>query len=175
MRTSGQKILTALMLALFAVNLTALLALHHPDALSRFFTAGMTVLTAACFLWRCHGLPKRERVAWWWLSSAILLWGAAQAGVVFVGRSPAAGHLAADPSDLLYLTAAFPLLMAISTTVETESIHGIASLNLVQVLLASGLIYVRLFGMRMAADASATVMLKIYAVECALLAIAALT
>jgi diguanylate cyclase (GGDEF)-like protein len=113
-------------------------------------------------------------VAWWWLSSAILLWGAAQAIEVFVGRSTAASNLSADPSDLLYLTAAFPLLMAISTTVETESIHGIASLNLVQVLLASGLIYVRLFGMRMSADLASTVMLKIYAVECALLAIAAL-
>jgi diguanylate cyclase (GGDEF)-like protein len=174
MRTPGQKTLATLMIAMLATNLIALLLMHHPDALSRFFTAAMTVLAAACFLCRCQGLPKRERVAWWWLASSIVLWGAAQAIEVFVGRSTAASNLAADPSDLLYLTAAFPLLIAISTTVETEAIHGIAALNLLQVLLAGGLIYVRLFGMRMPADIAATVMLKIYAAECVLLAIAAL-
>jgi diguanylate cyclase (GGDEF)-like protein len=72
------------------------------------------------------------------------------------------------------MIAAFPLLMAISTTAETESIRGIAAVNLAQVLLAGGITYVRLFGMSMSADAAATVMLKIYVAECALLAIAAL-
>ena len=174
MLSPGQKTLTVMMVAVAAIQLAVLLLLHHPDALSRFFTTLMTLLAAACFLWRCRRLPQRERMGWWWLGWAIMLWGAAQSIEVFVGASNAASNLAADPSDFLYLTAAFPLLMAISTTSETESIHAIAGLNLAQVLLAGGLIYVRLFGMSMPADAAATAMMKIYVTECVLLALAAL-
>jgi diguanylate cyclase (GGDEF)-like protein len=174
MQTLGQKILVAIMVAVVAAQLMVLLLLHHPDAVSRFLTTLMTMLAVVCILWRCQRLPQRERVGWWWMGAAIALWGIAQSVEVFVGGSTAASNLAADPSDLLYLTAAFPLLMAISTTVETESIHGVAALNLIQVLLAGGLVYIRLFGMRMAPDVAATAMLKIYATECTLLAIAAL-
>src|ERR1700743_2965285 len=156
MRTFGQKALAALMVGVLTAQLAALLLLHHPAALSRFFTAMMTILTAICFLWRCQRLPRRERMGWWWLGAAIVLWGAAKSIEVFVGSSTSASNLAADPSDFLYLIAAFPLLMAISNTSETELIPGIIVVNLSQVLLAGGLTYIRLFRMSISPDAAAT-------------------
>jgi diguanylate cyclase (GGDEF)-like protein len=173
MKSVGQKTLFAAMLAVMALHAAVLSLLHQPATASRFFTAAMPMLTAACFVWRSRRLPERERLSWWWLSAAIALWGAAQALEAFISHSTSASNLAADPADFLYLIAAFPLLMAISNTAETESIRGIFAVNLSQVLLAAGLTYVRLFHMSMSVDEAATVMLKIYAAECALLAIAA--
>jgi diguanylate cyclase (GGDEF)-like protein len=140
---------------------------------SRLCTAAIPALAALCGLWRAQQLPLRERTSWRWLSAALLMWATGQTVETLLPGSNAASNLAAAPSDFLYLTAAFPLLLAISSTTETESIKPIFYLNLSQVFLAGVLTYIRLFKMPVSPDAAASVMLKIYAGECALLAVSA--
>ena len=99
MRSVGQKTLFAIMLAVMVLHAVVLSLLHQSAIASRFFTAAMPMLTAACFVWRSRRLPQRERLSWWWLSAAIALWGAAQALEAFISHSTSASNLAADPAD----------------------------------------------------------------------------
>lgn len=172
-RTTGQKALLAAMLAVVALHAILLLVLPHVASVSRICTAAVPLLAAACAIWRSSALSPRERASWGWVSSALALWAAGQVVEAFIARSTSASNLAVDPSDFLYLVAAFPLLMAISNTSETEPIRGIFSLNVTQALLACGLVYVRLFRMTMSPASTSSAMLYIYVGECALLAFAA--
>lgn len=170
---NGQKLLVYGMLAVVAFHAILLLAWNRPQTASRCCTAALVLLAALCAIWRGKRLSRRERasrerVSWWWLSAGLLLWASAQFVEVFVGHSTAASNLAADPSDFLYLIVAFPLLIAIASTSETESVGGLFLLDISQVALAVLLTYIRLFdGM------SPAVMARMYAAECVLLAIAA--
>jgi diguanylate cyclase (GGDEF)-like protein len=162
------------MWAVLALHAVLILILRTDGvSASRLCTAAIPALAALCSLWRAQQLPLRERISWRWLGAALLLWAAGQTVETLLPGSGAASNLAADPSDFLYLTAAFPLLLAIANTTETESIRSIFYLELAQVLLAGVLTYIRLFRMPMSSEAAASVMLKIYAAECALLAVSA--
>jgi diguanylate cyclase (GGDEF)-like protein len=171
-RTHGQKLLLAMLLAVLPVHAFLLAVLASPALASRLCTAWIALMAGAAGLWRSARLPRRERTSWWWVAATLALWGAAQIVEAMVSRSTSASNLAADPADFFYLIAAFPLLLALSNTGETESIRGIFALNVSQAFLACGLTYVRLFRMQVTAAAASDVMLKIYAAECTLLAVA---
>src|ERR1700761_915185 len=173
-RTSIPKALAGAMWAVLGLHAVLLLTLGR-DAVSasRLCTAAIPALAALCSLWRAQQLPLRERISWRWLSAALLLWASGQTVETLLPGSSAASNLAVDPSDFLYLTAAFPLLLAISSTTETESIKPIFYLEISQVFLAGVLTYIRLFKMAMSPEAAGRVMLKIYAAECILLAVSA--
>src|ERR1700761_5902118 len=173
-RTSGQKILAGALITVLVLHALLLLILRtHLVGVSRLATAALPALAAICTLWRAQQLPLRERVSWRWLSTSLLLWAAGQTVETLMPGSSAASNPAADPADLLYLTAAFPLLLAISSTTETESIRPIFYLNLTLILLAVVLTCIRIFGMPISPGAAAGVMWKIYAGECVLLAVSA--
>jgi diguanylate cyclase (GGDEF)-like protein len=145
----------------------------HAVSASRLCTAAIPILAALCSLWRAQRLPLRERLSWMWLGTTLVLWATGHIVGTFWGDATAASNLAAGPADIFYLTAAFPLLLAISSTVRTESIQAIFFLDLSQVAVAFVLTYYRLFRMSMSAEAASNAMLKVYAVECILLAVAA--
>jgi diguanylate cyclase (GGDEF)-like protein len=172
---SVRSLLTSAIWAVIAIHAGLILVLgHHSVAASRYSTAAIPVLAAFCLLWRAQRLPARERLSWRWLSLALLLWATGQVVETLIGQSTAASNLAVDASDFLYVTAAFPVLLAISSTRETESIRAVSYLDSAQILLAFFLTYVRLFKMRMPPVQAATIMGRIYAAECSLLAISAI-
>ena len=140
---------------------------------SRLCTAAVPLLAAFCFVVRAQKLAARERPPWRWLSLSLALWSAGQVVETLIGQSTAASNLSVDASDFLYVTAAFPLLLAISSTRETESVRAVFYLDAAQILLALGLAYARLFQMQMPASVASTIMARIYAAECILLAVAA--
>jgi diguanylate cyclase (GGDEF)-like protein len=171
-RTSIRTVLSYAIFGLVALHaILLLIPLPHAIAISRLCTASVPIMAAVCFLWRAQLLALRERVPWRWLSLAVLLWAGGQIVETFVSQSTSASNLAIDPSDFLYITAAFPLLLAISTTRETESIRLVFFLDCAQVLLAFVLTYFRLYEMALPTAAAATEMGRIYGVECSLLAI----
>jgi len=174
LRTSLQSALTYSLLGVVALH-AAVLAIwsHSAVGASRILTAAVPALAALSVAWRAHILPERERIAWRWLSLAMLFWSAAQVVEAGLGQSRAASNLTADPSDFLYIAAAFPLLLAVSSTKETESIHAVVFLDFAQVTLALVLTWVRLFDMTMPAAEAASEMSWIYGTECVLLAVAA--
>jgi len=142
-------------------------------AVSRLSTAAMPVVAALCFLWRAQQLPVRERFPRRWLSLSLLLWAAGQVVEAFIGRSAQASVTTVDASDFLYMAAALPVLLAVSSTRRTESIRTVLALDSVQMALAFVLIYVRLFAMPLPPAAAQTLMARIYGADCALLAAAA--
>ena len=162
------------MFAVLTLHAILILVLRdHSVSVSRLFTAAIPVLAAVCTVWRAQRVPLRERLSWVWLGATLMLWAAGHTVEIFVGNSASASNLAADPSDMFYMTAAFPLLLAIASTERTESIQAVAFLDFSQVALAFVLIYFRLFRMAMPESAAASAMMKIYAAECILLAVSA--
>jgi len=173
-RTSTRTLLAYSLWVVIAIHAVLILALGDRSVqASRLATAAIPALAALCFIWRAQRVSVRERLSWLWLAFALLLWAAGQVVETFIGQSNAASNLSVDASDFLYITAAFPLLLAISRTRETESIKAIVYLDAVQILVAFGLAWVRLFHMAMPAANAATVMGRIYGVECSLLAVLA--
>jgi diguanylate cyclase (GGDEF)-like protein len=173
-RTSIRTVLTYALF--FLAGLHAILLLipwQSVIAASRLLTAAAPALTAVCVVWRAQQLPRRERSAWRWLVAALLLWSAGQVVETWLGQSSAASNLTVDASDFLYISAAFPLLLAVSSTKETESIRAVFILDFAQVSLALVLTWVLLFRMRLPAALAATEMLWIYGAECLVLAAAA--
>jgi diguanylate cyclase (GGDEF)-like protein len=160
-----------LTLALHAIVVLALRA--NPVAASRYCTAAVPLLAGVCCLWRAVRLPVRERPMWRWASAGLLLWGLAHTVETVLGNSMAASNLAVDPSDFIYVAATFPLLLALSTTRETESLRAVFALNCAQIVLALILSYVLLYQMSMTPEAASTVMGRIYGTACVLLAIMA--
>jgi diguanylate cyclase (GGDEF)-like protein len=174
-QTSNRRLLNAAIWVILALHAVLILALgSHSIAASRLCTAAMPVLAVFCFLWRARRLPARERLSWRWLSLTLMLWASAQVVEMLIGQSTSASNLSVDASDFLYVTAAFPLLLAISSTRETESIRAVFYLDSAQILLAFVLTWARLFRMRMPPDQATTVMGRIYAAECSLLAVFAI-
>jgi diguanylate cyclase (GGDEF)-like protein len=173
--TVRTSIRTALSYAIFAIvavhAVLLLLPLPHAIAISRLCTAAIPIVAAGCTMWRGQLVAFRERAPWSWLSLALLLWAGGQIVETFIGQSTSASNLSIDPSDFLYITAAFPLLLAISTTKETESIRLVFFLDCAQIGLAFVLTYFRLYEMTLSAAAAATEMGRIYGVECGLLAV----
>jgi hypothetical protein len=58
------------------------------------------------------------------------LWATAHIVETLYGHSTAASSLTVDASDFIYLTGTFPLLVALSTTRETESLRAVFAFNM---------------------------------------------
>lgn len=174
-RTSSAKLLWTAMWTVVCVHALVLLVMHPgPVSLSRWLTAAVPILAGVACVWRARQLPARERPVWIWTSAGLLLWAAAHIVETVAGRSGAASSLTVDASDFIYLAATFPLLLALSTTRETESLRSVFGLNLAQIALALILSYALLYRMSMSPQAAATVMGWIYGATCVLLAVMAL-
>ncbi len=134
-------------------------------------TVATGLLAALCVWLRSEQVAPRERIMLRWVSLSLMLWSTAHMLATLLGPPSAASSLAVDPSDMLYIVAAFPLLLALSTTRETEQLRSIFLLNCAQLVLATLLTYVLLFKTPMTAQAASTAMGGIYAAECGLLVV----
>ncbi|MFT4111916.1 GGDEF domain-containing protein [Silvibacterium sp.] len=149
----------------------AILAMFPLKAItaSRLLTAVIPILLAACAFWRSRGLVRRERISWCYLALAPLLWAGGQ-----ILTTVLPGTWASATSDLLYMCAALPVLLAISHTAENESIPGILYLNFTQFALAVLLIYYRTFRVVQSPAEASSAEFVIYDWECVLLAVSAI-
>jgi diguanylate cyclase (GGDEF)-like protein len=168
------KLLAYGMWVVLALHAVVLVAVHpRAVALSRSLTAAVPILAGLACIHRARRLPARERPVWLWACGGMLLWAVAHIVETVIGHSTAASSLTIDASDFIYLTGTFPLLVALSTTRETESVRGIFVLNCVQVGLALILSYSLLYRMSLSPAAASTAMGRIYGAACTLLAIMA--
>lgn len=168
---SLKKILSYGIWGIAGVHLLLLLTLRQPVASSRLLTAAMAMLATACAYWRALQIPRRERSTLRWAGAGMFLWGLAHLVETVLGPTMAASNLAVDASDFIYLAAAFPLLLALSTTRETASIRTVFFLNIAQIGLALVLTFFLLYRMHLPPAEAATVMGKIYGATCVLLVI----
>ena len=160
--------------AIVGVHALVLIAARPaPVAASRFLTAAIPILSALACIWRALRLPARERPVWLWSATAMLLWAGAHVVETVIGHPTAASALTVDASDFIYLAGTYPLLIALSTTRETESVRAVFVLNLAQIVLALVLSYALLYRMSMSPQAAGTVMGRIYGASCILLALMA--
>jgi diguanylate cyclase (GGDEF)-like protein len=163
-------VLAAAMAFVFALHVALLVVLQpHAVAASRYATAALVFFAATCVWLRATRVPTPERAMLRWLSAGIFLWGAAHLVETLLGPTNAASNLAVDASDMIYVVAAFPLLLALSTTRETEAHRSIFLLNCGQMAHAIFLTHVLLFRTRMTPQTASTVMGSIYAAVCGLL------
>lgn len=168
---SLKKILSYGLWGVAGVHLLLLLALRQPVAVSRYSTAAVAMLATACVYWRALQVPRRERSTLRWAGAGMFLWGLAHLVETVLGPTMAASNLSVDASDFIYLVAAFPLLLALSTTRETASIRTVFFLNIAQIGLALVLTYFLLYRMHLQPAEAATGMGKIYGATCVLLVI----
>lgn len=162
------------MWAVIGLHLVVLLIVHPaPIEISRLLTAAVPILASVACLWRSFKLPRWHRPAWRWASLGLGLWAAAHIVEALISHSTEASNLRVDASDFVYLTATFPLLVAMSSTRETESLRSVFVLNCAQIGLAALLSYFLLYRMSMTPAAASTVMGKIYAASCLVLAVIA--
>jgi diguanylate cyclase (GGDEF)-like protein len=169
-RNPSRGMLATAMFSVVATHAVLLVVLQsHAIAASRCATALLVFLAAACVWLRGEKVPAPESTILRWLSTAMFLWGSAHLVETLIGPPAAASSLAVDASDLIYLVAAFPLLLALSTTRETEAHRSIFFLNCAQMGLAILLAFVLLFLTPMTPQAASTAMGSIYAADCVLL------
>ena len=131
-----------------------LLVRPTPLPLSRCLTAAIPILAGIACIWRVRRLLPRERPVWLWSSAGLFLWAIAHVAEIMFGNSMAASSLTVDASDFIYLAGTFPLLIALSTTRETESLRAVFALNLGQILLALVLSYALLYRMSLTPHAA---------------------
>ena len=163
------------MWAVLCLHAVILLAIRPaPIGASRSLTAAIPALAAIACVWRAGRLPARERPVWLWSSAGMLLWAFAHIFETVFGHSSSASVLAVDAADFIYLAGTFPLLIALSTTRETQSLRTVFALNLGQIALALVLSYALLYRMSLSPSAAGTVMGRIYGSACILLAIMAI-
>jgi diguanylate cyclase (GGDEF)-like protein len=168
------KLLAYGMWVVVGLHAIVLIAIHpSPVALSRFLTAGVPILAGLACIHRVRRLPAQERPVWLWASAGILLWAAAHVVETVIGHPTVASSLTIDASDFIYLMGTFPLLVALSTTRETESVRAIFVLNCVQIGVALILSYSLLYRMSLSPAAATTVMGRIYGAATILLAVMA--
>jgi diguanylate cyclase (GGDEF)-like protein len=148
-----------------------LIVLLQPHAItaSRCATVALGLIATACVWLRSERVARREQAMLRWLSAGMFLWIAAHFVETLLGPPIAASSLAVDPSDMIYVISGFPLLLALSTTKETEPHRSIFLLNCAQIGLATVLTYVLLFMKPMTPAEASTAMSGIYAAECGLL------
>jgi diguanylate cyclase (GGDEF)-like protein len=169
------RFLVAAMWGVVCVHAVVLLSVRPaPIALSRFLTAAVPILAGVGCIWRTRRLLRRQRPLWLWTSAGLLLWAAAHIVETIIGHSTAASGLSVAASDFIYLAATFPLLMAFSTTRQTESLRTVFVLNLAQIALALVLSYTLLYRMSLSREAASVVMGRVYAATCVLLALMAM-
>jgi diguanylate cyclase (GGDEF)-like protein len=173
-RLQTGKLLTYGMWVVVGLHAIVLIAVHPgPVALSRFLTAAVPILAGLACIHRARRLPARERPVWLWACAGMLLWALAHIVETVIGHPTAASSLTIDASDFIYLMGTFPLLVALSTTRETESVRAIFALNCAQIGLALILSYSLLYRISLSPAAATTVMGRIYGAACILLSIMA--
>ena len=173
-RTTFAQRLSLALWAVVCVHLLVLLVMRPaPVALSRCLTAAVPFLAGIACVRRALRLAARERPLWLWSSAGLFLWALAHVFEILVGHPSAASSLTVDAADFIYLAATFPLLLALSTTRETESLRAVFALNMAQIALAFVLSYALLFRMSMSPAAALTVMGRVYGATCLLLALMA--
>jgi diguanylate cyclase (GGDEF)-like protein len=145
----------------------------NPVALSRSLTAAIPILAGAACLWRARRLPARERPLWIWSGAGLFLWALAHIVETLLGHSAAATNLSIDSSDFIYLASTLPLLVALSTTRESESLRAIFALNCARIGLALILMYSLLYRTSMSPALASVLMARIYGAACILLALMA--
>ena len=158
------------------VCLHALVLLFLPGnivSLSRILTAAVPLMAGLACIWRSVRLPARERPVWIWSGVGMLLWALAHIIETVFGQPSAASVLTVDAADFIYLAGTFPLLIALSTTRETESLRAVFALNLAQIVLAAVLSYALLYRMSLSPATASTIMGRIYGAACILLAVMA--
>lgn len=156
----------------FLIHMILILAAGQSETVaSRYLTAALVALAAACALWRALLLPWRERPPWFWSALGMALWATAHALEPTLGHSSAASVLTVDPTDFIYVSAIFPLLIAFSTTREVQSVAAVFWLNSAQIIIALLLAWVLLYGMTLSPQRAVPMMGKIYGSACLLLAI----
>jgi diguanylate cyclase (GGDEF)-like protein len=138
---------------------------------SRGLTAAMAAAAALSIFVRSGFAAWSERTTWVWAGAGMLLWAVAHAVETVIGHSGAASVLTVDASDFIYVSALFPLLLAFSTTHETQTLRFNFLLNCAQVALALVLAYFLLYRMSLTPALANTVMGRIYGVALALLAV----
>ncbi|MGO9436669.1 MAG: diguanylate cyclase domain-containing protein [Terracidiphilus sp.] len=169
-RVAWRGLLATAMACVVALHAVLIAALQpHGIAVSRCFTVAVALLATTCVWLRGDRVPAIERAMLRWVSAGMFLWAAAHFVETVLGPPDAASSLAVDASDLIYIAAAFPLLLALSTTRETERHQSIFLLNCGQMGLAILLAFVLLFETPMTPQAASTAMGGIYAAECGLL------
>lgn len=166
------KALAGAMGLVFAVHLVLILARGQSEiAASRYLTASLVALAAVCAVWRALLLPWRDRRPWLWSALSIGLWAAAHALEPTLGHSFSASVLTVDPTDFIYVSAIFPLLIAFSTTREVQSVRAVIWLNSALIALALVLAWVLLYGMTFSPQRAVSLMGRIYGSACVLLAV----
>jgi diguanylate cyclase (GGDEF)-like protein len=174
-RTQFAKLVGLAMWTVLCLHAVILLAMRPaPIWASRSLTAAVPVLASIACVWRATRLPARERPVWLWSSAGMLLWAFAHVFETVFGQSRSASVLAVDAADFIYLAGTFPLLIAFSTTRETQSLRTVFALNLGQIALALILSYALLYRMSLSPAAASTVMGRIYGSTCVLLAVMAI-
>jgi diguanylate cyclase (GGDEF)-like protein len=173
-RTQFKSLLAHGMWIVVGLHAIALLVIRPvPVALSRFLTAAVPIMAGTACLWRAKRLPTGERPIWLWSSAGLFLWALAHIVETLLAPSSAASNLAFDTADFIYLAGTFPLLVALSTTRETELLRSVFTLNCAQIALALVLSYTLLYRMAMSPAAASVAMAKIYGAACILLAVMA--
>jgi diguanylate cyclase (GGDEF)-like protein len=168
------KLLAFAIPAVVVLHVVLLLVLHTDKvAASRYCNAAIAMLATLSGVWRANRIQPRERAMWLWASAGLFLWAVAHTYETVLGQSIAASNLKVDPSDFIYIVAAFPMLLALSTTRETASMRAVFYLNTAQIVMASVLTFVLLFRTSMPPDVAGTAMARIYGVTCVLLALMA--
>lgn len=160
---------------IFFVHFLELLVFpHQAIAVSRSLTAAMALTAAGCALVRSRWVSRFDRPNWMWAATGISLWAIAHAVETGLYHSNAASVLSVDASDFIYLSAFFPLLLAFSTTRETQALRTVFLLNCAQIGLALVLAYVLLYRMALTQTVAETVMARIYGIACLMLAVMSL-
>lgn len=158
------------MVCAVAVHAVLILLLQpHAIAASRYSTVALGLVATACAWLRSERVAGREQAMLRWLCAGMFLWVAAHYVETMIGPPLVASSLAVDASDMIYVVSGFPLLLALSTTRETEPHRSIFLLNCAQLGLATVLTYVLLFEKPMTPVQVSTAMGGIYAAECGLL------
>ena len=166
------KALAGAMGLVFIVHLVLILfAEHFNISASRYLTASLVALAAACALWRALLLPWRERPPWMWAALGTALWAVAHAAEAYLAHSSAGSVLTVDVADFIYVIAIIPLLIAFSTTREVQSVRAVVVLNSTQIALALVLAWVLLYGITLTPQRAASAMGGIYGGACLLLAV----
>lgn len=171
-RVAYRNVLAAAMgCALVVHALLLMLVQSHVIAASRYATVALGLIATAAVWLRSERVAAREQSMLRWLTAGMFLWIAAHYVETVIGPPVVASSLAVDASDMIYIVSGFPLLLALSTTRETEPHRSIFLLNCGQIALATLLTYVLLFVKPMTPQQASTVMGGIYAAECGLLVV----
>jgi len=165
-----RKALTIALGVVLAVHALLVVVLGtHAIAASRYATVALGLVAVACAWLRSERVAPREQMMLRWLGVGMFLWVTAHFVETLLGPPIAASSVAVDASDMIYVVSGFPLLLALSTTKETEPHRAIFLLNCAQIGLATVLTYVLLFMTPMTPVQVSTAMGGIYAAECGLL------